>query len=209
MYCPKCSTSHELADRFCRQCGTGLSSPTINNTSTSGDHSFNAGQHNTFSGNTISFESVNDEPQACIDRVKTRQLTLAGHPLKVSWMILSGGLGFVGSIASIWSVWPGGVGAISPILVGCSGSLILLGVVLRKQRFARLGQFLTIESNKAGAVFLTKIEGNCPKCDGTLKLRNVGEKEHRTTIVRCTRNPDHFWLFDPTVLGEPATEHEG
>jgi hypothetical protein len=209
MNCPQCSASHENLDRFCRQCGTSLSLPIHHNASTSGDHSFNAGLHNTFTGNTINFDSDNSEPRAYIERVKTRPLTVGGHPVKAAWVIFSGVLGMVGSVASIWSVWQTGFQYLWLVLLGFSMVALLLGTVLNRQRFARLTPFLTIESNKAGALFLTTIEGECPKCDGVLKLRDVGEKEHRSTLVRCTRNPDHFWLFDPTVLGEPGAEDIG
>lgn len=161
-----------------------------------------------FTGNTINLEpSRNDsEPQAYIDRVKTRPLMVAGHPVKAAWIIYSGALGMVGSIASIWSVWQSTPQYFWIFLMGLSMVTLVVGMGLSRQRFTRLSQFLTIESNKAGDVFLTKIEGKCPKCDGVLKLRDIGEKEQRATIVRCTRNPDHSWLFDPTILGEPSVD---
>lgn len=208
MYCPQCSALHEAIDHFCRKCGTSLSPvTTTTNTATSGDHSFNAGQHNTFTG-SINIRSENDEPRAYIDRVKNRPLSIGGHPLKVSWVILSGGLGFASSVVTIWSVFPKGPHYGVLILLAISMVAIMLGTVLHSQRFARLGSFLTFESDKEGAIFLTEIGGECPICDGKLKLRDVGQKEQRTTLVRCTRNPDHFWLFDPTVLGEPGTEEK-
>ncbi len=203
MNCPKCSTPHEHVDRFCRRCGTSLSNATQHNTSNSGDHSFNAGQNNTFSGNTITFDSAHSEPQALIERVRTRPLAVAGQPVKIAWLIFSGVLGIVGSIASIWSVWRTGQQFFWMILLGFSMVTLFLGAILSRHRFARLAPFLTIESNKDGALFLTRIEGDCPKCDGILKLRDVGPKGYRKTLVRCTRNPDHKWSFDPTVLGDP------
>ena len=208
MYCTYCSASHNELDRFCSQCGKSLADSTQHNISTSGDRSFNAGQHNVFTGNTINLEpSRNDsEPQAYIDRVKTRPLMVAGHPVKAAWILYSGALGMVGSIASIWSVWQSTPQYFWIFLMGLSMVTLVVGMGLSRQRFTRLSQFLTIESNKAGDVFLTKIEGKCPKCDGVLKLRDIGEKEQRATIVRCTRNPDHSWLFDPTILGEPSVD---
>jgi len=203
MYCPRCSVSHDDLDLFCRQCGKPLTASTEHNVSRSGDHSFNGGQHNVFTGNTISFEASRGEPEAYIDRIKTSPLTIAGQPVKATWLILSGALGMIGSIASIWSVWQSTTQYFWLLLMGLSMVALVLGMALSRQRFARLSQFLTFESDKAGNVFLTKIEGKCPKCDGDLKLRDIGKRENKVTIVRCTRNPGHYWGFDPTVLGEP------
>jgi hypothetical protein len=103
MHCPKCGNEHESQDRFCRGCGAPLSSSPIENISTSGDQSFNAGQNNVITGNNISVGGGNSEPVAYIDRVKTTPVTLGGHPVTVAWVIISSVLGIFSSIASIWS----------------------------------------------------------------------------------------------------------
>ncbi|MDD2700642.1 MAG: zinc ribbon domain-containing protein [Sideroxydans sp.] len=203
MHCTKCGTEHETEDRFCRNCGSPLSSGVIQNTSATGNQSFNAGQNNVITGNNISVGGGNREPVAYIDRVKTAPITLGGHPVKVAWVIVSSVLGLVGSVASIWSAWATTFQYLWLLVLGLSGISLVVGIVLNSARFARLPPFINFESNKSGEIFITKIEGSCPKCDGVLKLRDVGQKDNRTTIVRCTRNPDHYWNFDPTVLGEP------
>jgi len=203
MHCVKCETEHEAKDRFCRNCGSPLSAGSVQNTSTTGDKSFNAGQNNVIIGNNISVGGGNFEPVAHIDRVKTTPITLGGHPVKVAWLITSSVLGIVGSVASILSTWATTYQYLWLMLLGLSGTALLIGIALNRMRFFRLTPFINFESNKAGEIFSTKIEGSCPKCDGVLKLRDVGPKDRKITIVRCTRNPDHFWRFDPTVLGEP------
>ncbi|TAL87044.1 MAG: zinc ribbon domain-containing protein [Rhodanobacter sp.] len=203
MHCPKCGSEHESKDRFCRNCGTSLSNSSIQNTSTSGDQSFNAGQHNVITGNHISVGGGNSDPVAYIDRVKTTPITLGGHPVKVVWVIISSVLGIVGSIASIWSAWATTYQFLWLLILVLSGTVLLIGIALSRMRFARLPPFINLESNRSGEIFFTKIEGSCPKCDGVLKLREVGPKDNKYTIARCTRNPDHYWHFDPTVLGEP------
>lgn len=203
MQCTKCKTEHKTEDRFCRICGSPLSVGGVQNTSTTGDQSFNAGQHNVITGNNISVGGGNSEPVAYIDRVKTTPITLGGHPVKVAWVITSSVLGIVSSIASIWSAWATTFQYLWLLLLGLSGTALLVGIALNRIRFARLPPFINLESNKSGEIFSTKIEGLCPKCDGVLKLRDVGPKNNKATIVRCTRNPDHYWRFDPTVLEEP------
>lgn len=203
MHCVKCGTKYETEDRFCRNCGFSLSVGGIQNTSTTGDQSFNAGQNNVITGNNISVGGGNSEPVAYIDRVKTTPITLGGHPIKVAWVLTSSVLGIVGSVASILSTWATTYQYLWLLLLGLSGMSLLIGIALNRMRFARLPPFINLESNKTGEIFSTKIEGSCPKCDGVLRLREVGPKDNKITIVRCTRNPDHFWRFDPTVLGEP------
>lgn len=201
MHCVKCGAEHETKDNFCRNCGSSLSVGGIHNTFTTGDQSFNAGQNNIITGNNISVGG-HGEPVAYIDRVKTTPLTLGGHPVRVAWVITSGVLGIVGSIASILSTWATSYQYLWILLLGLSATALLIGIALNRTHFTRLPPFINFESNKAGEIFTTKIEGACPKCDGRLKLRDVGQKNNKTTIVRCTRNPDHYWNFDPTVLGE-------
>jgi hypothetical protein len=78
-------------------------------------------------------------------------------------------------------------------------SLIAFGVgsLLSRFRFVWMPLF-NFESSKTGGVYLTKIGGDCPLCDGKLKVRLTNTQKNM--VVRCTRNPDHFWRFDPTVL---------
>jgi len=139
------------------------------------------------------------EPVALIRRTRVTPASLAGRPIKVFGIILSGILGAIGSVASIWSVWiPEGYTSIFILTAGFSVILVFLGVDLKRKFFIRIPHFVNLELDGEGYIFFTEIGGVCPKCGGELKLRNVGK--NKTTILRCTRNPDHCWRFDPTVL---------
>lgn len=201
MYCNQCGNLCGQSDRFCGQCGNSLSSPTGGHTSTTGDQSFNAGQNNVITGNHISLGGAHTEPTAYIDRSKVKPLEVAGHPVKVAWFITSGVFGLVGSVATIWGAWPQTHPYLWFFVLGVSGASLAVGGILHRLRFVRL-PFGNLESNRDGHVFHTEIAGACPKCDGSLKLREVGPEKNRVTIVRCSRNPDHWWRFDPTVLGD-------
>lgn len=203
MHCFNCGAKYENEDQFCRKCGITLSAGGRKNTSTTGDQSFNAGQNNIITDNKIYIGAKNSEPVACIDRLKTTPITLGGHPIKVAWIIISSTLSIIGSITRILSTWETNYQYLWLLLLGLSGTALLIGITLNRMRFVRLPPFINLESNKAGEIFSTKIGGSCPKCDGTLKLRDVGPQNNKTTIVCCTRNPNHYWHFDPTVLGEP------
>lgn len=197
MFCSQCQTAVEVKDRFCKNCGEELTTPNIHNEFNVGDNSFNAGQHNVITGNRIIIGKGPDyRPTAYIERQKVIPLKLGQHPIKVAWLIWSGLVGTMGSIASIWAVgithhflWL--------FLIVLSFMALGVGSLLSRFRFVWMpvGNF---ESSKTGEVFLTRIGGGCPLCDGKLKVRLTNPQ--KDMVVRCTRNPDHSWRFDPTVL---------
>lgn len=177
----------------------------------SGSHSINLGSGNSVSNSNLHVGDVhnhtnnNRAPIAVIDRVNTMPLTAFGSPVKAGWLVVSGMLGFIGSIASIVSLWQH-LSFWFVLLLSFAAFCLIIGITLSRQRFIRIPYLpYNFEADKAGKVFLTKIEGNCPLCDGKLKLRDIGPKDNKATYVRCTRNPDHIWNFDFTVLNEPQS----
>ncbi|WP_202966631.1 hypothetical protein [Cellvibrio sp. OA-2007] len=186
--------------KFCSECGNNLN-PTGNVTISSGDSSINFGQRNHVTGNTININSSEDEfEKAYIDRTKVRPLSIAGTQLKASWLVLSGLLSLFGSIASILG-FVGTEYQFFFILSMAIGAILFpIGMVLVQTKHMSFPPFFSLESGSRGEIYITKIEGSCPKCTGKLKLRSIGPKNNKTTVVRCTRNPDHMWGFDPTVL---------
>ena len=200
MYCKKCGNEVSVIDNFCGKCGKQLTSE---NTA-EGDGSVNIAGNNTISNIRLHvgdvYQSERPEDTAYIDRTYVKAITLAGSPVKTSWLIVSGLVGFVGSLASIFSVLGSTWQFLFVVVLSLSMFLFLNGILLWKSRFSRLKWF-NLESNKDGEVFLTKIGGNCPRCDGVLKLADIKVSQNSSkTFVRCTRNIDHIWNFDPTVL---------
>jgi hypothetical protein len=175
----------------------------------SGSRSINLGARNSVENSNFHIGDVHNhrdttsEPIALIDRVQSKPLKVTGKPVKAAWLIVSGIVGFIGSIASIASLWPNfplWLAVLLPFAVFC----LIVGISLARQRFIRIPYLpFNLEADRKGKVFLTKIEGDCPLCDGKLKLRDIGPNDHKVTCVRCTRNPDHIWNFDFTVLDEP------
>lgn len=200
MYCTKCGSEVSDTDNFCGNCGISLSSKK----SAEGDGSVNIAGSNTISNSHLHvgdvYQSESQEERAYIDRTYVKPVTLAGSPVKTSWFIISGLVGFVGSWASIFSVLGSSWQFLFLVVLALSMFLFMNGIILWRTRFSRLKWF-NLESNKDGEVFLTKIAGSCPKCDGTLKLVDLKVSQNSSkTFVRCSRNGDHLWNFDPTVL---------
>ncbi len=200
MHCTKCAKEVNDTDNFCCNCGASLSLKS----SSVGDGSLNIAGSNTISNSHLHvgdvYQSENQEEKAYIDRTYVKPITLAGSSVRTSWLIISGLVGFVGSWASIFSVLGSMWQFLFLVILALSMFLLLNGIVLWKTRFSRLKWF-NLESNREGEVFLTKVAGSCPKCDGTLKLVDLKVSQNNSkTFVRCSRNSDHIWNFDPTVL---------
>ncbi len=201
MHCTNCGKEAMQEASFCSKCGTPLEGGTF----AEGDGSVNIAGSNTIKNSNIHvgdvYQDPNTEEPAYIGRTYIKPITMAGSPVKTSWFIISGVIGFLGSFASIFSVL-GSSWQFIAILVGAVSLFLLMnGILLWRTRFSRLKWF-NLESNEESEVFLTKVGGECPKCDGKLKLVDIQIAEKRfKTYVRCTRNSDHMWDFDHTVLG--------
>lgn len=200
MHCTECGMEATEEAKFCSECGHNLSSAGSVNIS-SEDNSVNFGYKNQVTGNTINVNSsVDNSEKAYIDRTKIRPLSIAGTQLKASWLVISGLIGFFGSIASIFGFIGTEYQFFFIVSMAVGAILFPVGMVLVRAKHMSFPPFFNLESGSKGEIYITKVGGSCPKCTGALKLRSIGPKNNKTTVVRCTRNPDHMWGFDPTVL---------
>jgi ssDNA-binding Zn-finger/Zn-ribbon topoisomerase 1 len=205
VYCDNCGKKASQKGIYCAKCGKPLGVAR----SASGDSSANIVGSNKISNSTFHIgdvyevgdvsKGVSQDEKMDIARTYVKPISVVGHPVKTSWVIVSGAVGFIGSFASIFSV----LGSSSQFffIVSLAISMIVLmnGVMLWKTKFSRFIWF-NLES-KDSQVYVTKLGGECPKCDGVLKLANVKISEnHYKTYTRCSRNRDHKWDFDPTKL---------
>ena len=198
MHCTNCGKEASQEDKFCGKCGKPLNE----GNSASGDGSVNIAGNNKIKNSSIHvgdiYKGEKPEDTAYIDRTYVKPISIAGSPVKVSWFIVSGAVGFIGSFASIYSVFGSSWQFLFVLFAAISVFLLMNGILLWRTRISRLKWF-NLESNKESEVFLTKIGGTCPKCDGVLKLTDIKIAENQyKTFVRCTRNSDHIWNFDPT-----------
>ncbi|AEX22403.1 zinc ribbon domain-containing protein [Vibrio sp. EJY3] len=203
MHCSNCGLEHSEESNFCSNCGTKLKNDDGININT-GDSSVNVGLNSSIDNSTINVYSpsqVDQKEVAYIERKSVKPLSIFGLHLKTTWLIYSGAISLVGSFASIFSFW--GIGSHwMMLLMPLGGFAFIMGLMLSRQKFAHFWSFLNLESGADKRIYRTVVEGDCPKCTGKLKLRSIGPENNKTTVVRCTRNPDHVWGFDPTVLDD-------
>lgn len=91
------------------------------------------------------------------------------------------------------------------MFLGILVSTFIIGIILYRYRFLPLPKGYSLESDKNGAVFITKITGKCNihKCDGNLSLRLIKINENLSkTIIQCNRNLEHKWKFDYTIFDD-------
>ena len=203
MFCKKCGDQVEETANFCSKCGSNIHNGSQN---AHGDGSVNLAGNNKIDNSNIHVGDVygasSSDETAYIDRTYIKKFEIAGNQVKSSWITFSGIVGFIGSLASIISVWGTNWQFIAIIVIAISGTLFISGLTLSRIRFVRLpSSKYNLESNQDGLVFITKVGGDCPKCDGKLELVDIKVgQNHSKTVVRCNRYGKHIWNFDPTVL---------
>ncbi|QDG39307.1 zinc ribbon domain-containing protein [Alteromonas mediterranea] len=203
MNCPSCGTEQIQAGKYCSECGHKFIEGQCNYART-GEHSVNIGLNSSIDNSTINVHSsAIEDPSniAYIERKSINPVSILGIHLKTTWLIYSGAVSVIGSFASIFSFWSFKSTWLL-MLLPIGGFMLILGLVLKRHKFAHFTSFFNLEAGIDDRVYRSKIGGACPKCSGILKLRSIGPDGNKTNVVRCTRNPDHLWTFDPTVLDD-------
>ncbi|MDR6599317.1 hypothetical protein J2732_000300 [Achromobacter deleyi] len=129
-------------------------------------------------------------------RTSVIPIALGGRPLKQRWLAAVGAAGLmatIGEMAFRWGVW-------WFWLVVPSGFACFIGYRLIRKGFVRLADLINVESDPSGRVYLTTLSGDCPVCNGEVKLKGVGPKQHIKTVIQCTADSTHRWEFDPARL---------
>lgn len=158
------------------------------------------------------------EPEkTLIYRASIKPLTIAHTPVKTWWFFLSGGISFIGGLARIVGTWltlTSGVANGTPshgsiFLLPLSILLLASGGLLHYGRYRTLLFGRTIETDKKGRLYLTRIKGTCSICKHPVSIRTIGPNNHRVTVVSCDNNPSqHRWAFDRTVLPDVGEDYE-
>lgn len=92
-------------------------------------------------------------------------------------------------------------------LLCCSGMLLVWGFQLKKRHFVRPFPFtglpgvdFNIECTRSGDLWLSRICGLCPHCEGTLRVVDTYASKRLETYLICENNPKHRVFFDPTKV---------
>lgn len=139
------------------------------------------------------------------------------------WFFTAGALSLSGNIASIIGTWITltSIGTIPtpthssttswmPLFMIIGILLLMTGILLHRFKYITIPLInKTIEVDKQGFLFITKITGTCGRCQSPVKVQTVGGKDNRQTAVVCTNNPDqHIWQFDRTVLPDTGEDYK-
>ena len=112
------------------------------------------------------YQSEKPEDTAYIDRTSVKQIKLGDTPVKTSWLIVSGLVGFVGSWASILSFFGSNWQFLSILILALSMFLALNGLMLWRTRFVRM-KFFNLESNQDGELFSPELAEAAPSAMGS------------------------------------------
>lgn len=122
--------------------------------------------------------------KAKINRSYEKQIKIFGKPLKLKRVmlisivgILLGITGFLEIKSLVWLVF--GV---------LNGGLFIFTYILQDKSILYFGK-KSLESSSAGDLYITIIEGNCPKCNAKLRVQKKGYK----AFLICEKNNSHIW----------------
>jgi len=118
-----------------------------------------------------------------LQRTYEKPIKIFGKQLKIMRVIL---------IALIWMVYAGFVfyetKSITPLIFGSLGLILfILSIILMTKRILYIKDF-NLECSAAGDVYITKLRGVCPKCQGELKVIKK--------YIVCSKNTNHKWDLD-------------
>jgi len=66
--------------------------------------------------------------------------------------------------------------------------LLIISSLLMTRRILYFGKY-NLECSSAGDVYLTQLQGICPKCKGALKI----VRKNSTKKILCDKNSSHIW----------------
>lgn len=213
MICSYCQKEIPMDSTFCCYCGEQQKTndqSIKNHNKIDGDNNINTNIGRDHYGPIVINSPQVVENNCFVDRSYIKKLSIAGKTVKTKWMSIIGGIGvvadFITILADNFIIHSNGHYLLFLIfLLTVLITIFVIGILLNRYRFILLPIGYSLESNKDGAVFITKITGKCNihKCDGNLSLRQIKiDKNLSKTIVQCNRNPSHKWIFDYAIFDD-------
>ena len=107
----------------------------------SGSHSINIGSGKVIDshlhvGDVHHHGNQSAEPIAYIDRVYTKPVTVFGTPVQAGWLVVSGVVGFIGSVASVAAYWQH-LSIVFILVLSLALFCFVVGIALLYRSFAR------------------------------------------------------------------------
>lgn len=122
--------------------------------------------------------------KAKIDRVYEKQIKIFGKPLKLKRVML---IAIVGMLLGITGFLE--IKAIFWLIFGILNAALFIGAyILQDKSILYFGE-KSLECSSAGDLYITKIEGSCPKCKSKLKVLKKGHKAY----IICEKDDSHIW----------------
>ena len=119
-----------------------------------------------------------------LERVLEKPIKVFGKQLKVLRVILAASVGvlYTGSLYKETLSYTPLVFCILFLIV-----LIISGLLMLK-KILYFGKY-NLECSSAGDVYITQLQGICPKCKGSLKI----VKQNNTKKILCDKDNNHIW----------------
>lgn len=200
MHCQTCGAAFRGRGQHCAECKktlSGLSTPTPppkpqadSENRFPNDQPFNAPAYR----KPLSKEGGWERPT--LVRTNIIPMALGGRHVQQNWVFGVGAAASALMLANIvfrWGIfwfW-----LLVPALVVC-----YMGHRLIRKRFVRFADLFNFESDNAGHVFLTTLGGDCPVCQSEIKVKDIGPKKFSETVIQCTADKTHRWVFNPDNL---------
>ena len=219
--CSMCNTEVSIS-KFCGNCGEPLIPANNGNRldqriKGKNNQSVQVGGSN--SGTIIINQPEAEQEKTLIHRSFIKPLTIADRQITTWWFFIPGTLAVAANIVTVIIGWktlasnPGYIPSTSShwmMYILFAGALLLVsGFLLKRAKYITL-PFVNkiLETDKHGNLFITRITGTCGLCQSPVRIRTIGSKENRQTMVVCTNNPDqHLWHFDRTVLPDVGDDY--
>lgn len=197
MHCQTCGAAHRGRGRLCDECQrtlSGLSTPKPVPAPAGGLNADPDAVAAPGYQQPLTDEGGWNRP--VLVRTDVIPIALSGRSLQRGWLTAVGAVGLlatIGEMAFKWGFW-------WFWLVIPSGFAFFIGYRLIRKGFVRFADLINIEADQSGRVYLTTLRGDCPVCNGEVKLRDIGPKGYGKTVIQCTADSAHQWEFDPTRL---------
>ncbi|MFA9375013.1 MAG: hypothetical protein ACERKK_12745 [Poseidonibacter sp.] len=125
-----------------------------------------------------------------LERIFEKPIKIFGKQLKIMRVILI----FIASILYTGMLYVEINSTISLVFSMIFTIFLIMSIILMKKRILYLGKY-NLECSVAGDVYLTQLQGICPKCKGFLKI----SKKDGVKIIQCQTQNDHIWNLEEKI----------